>query len=211
MSIGAVLGIVAGFSGGFLDPVIGRVIDLTLSFPSTLMLLALSGMAVAFLTGGSRDMPAGTVANAVYVILVLGLFGWPRIARIIRGQALSLREREFVDAARAARRVARPDLLQGDPAQPVGAAPGLLHAAAAGLRRPPRPPSASSASASSRRRRRSATSSPTRSTMPRPTSSSSSSPAFMIAVIVVGFNLFGDGLRDALDPKIRPLTPAATQ
>ena len=99
MTIGTVLGIISGFSGGFTDSVIGRAIDLTLSFPSTMMLLALSGVAVAFMTG-TLHVPAGDVANALYVILVLGFFGWPGIARIVRGQVLSIREREFVDAAR---------------------------------------------------------------------------------------------------------------
>ena len=64
------------------------------------MLLALSGIAVAFLTEDSWASATGTSPTAVYVILVLGLFGWPPIARVVRGQVLSIREREFVDAAR---------------------------------------------------------------------------------------------------------------
>ena len=55
------------------------------------------------------------------MILVLGFFGWTGIARLIRGQVLSLREREFVDAAKLFGAEPPPDLLQGDPAQPVGA------------------------------------------------------------------------------------------
>ena len=98
VTIGAVLGIISGFVGGFVDGVVGRLIDLTLSFPSTLMLLALSTTVVALLV--QIGVPSGDIANGMYVILVLGLFGWPPIARIVRGQVLSIREREFIDAAR---------------------------------------------------------------------------------------------------------------
>jgi peptide/nickel transport system permease protein len=96
--IGAVLGIISGFVGGAVDAVVGRFIDLTLSFPLTLMLLALSTTMVTALV--KIGVPAGDTANAAYVVLLLGLFGWPPIARIIRGQVLSIREREFVEAAK---------------------------------------------------------------------------------------------------------------
>ncbi len=96
--LGAVLGIIGGYRGGFIDSVIGRFVDLTLSFPSTLMLLALSGIAVQLIQDklgiGNRD-----IANGLYVVVVLALFGWPPIVRVVRGQVLSLREREFVEAA----------------------------------------------------------------------------------------------------------------
>jgi peptide/nickel transport system permease protein len=95
--IGTVLGIIAGFSGGHVDGVIGRVIDLTLSFPVTLMLLGLSGVVVDRMT--DMGIPSGAVVNGLYIVIVLSIFGWPPIARLIRGQVLSIREREFVDAA----------------------------------------------------------------------------------------------------------------
>lgn len=98
--IGTVLGIVAGFSGGFVDSAIGRVIDLVLSFPSTLMLLALSGVVVDRMRDiGVPNGPNGAFVNGFYVVVVLAAFGWPPVARLIRGQVLSIREREFVDAA----------------------------------------------------------------------------------------------------------------
>ena len=102
VAIGTVLGIVSGFFGGLVDAVIGRLIDLTLSFPQTLMLLALSGAHRCSVLDrrAARARRTDDLANGVYVVLVLGLFGWPPIARLIRGQVLSLREREFVDAAR---------------------------------------------------------------------------------------------------------------
>lgn len=104
--IGVVLGIVAGFSGGFVDATVGRFIDLTLSFPQTMMLLALSGPAVLFLRDDISDLPGlGLLADrdrasGLYVILILAVFGWPPVARVVRGQVLSIREREFIEAAR---------------------------------------------------------------------------------------------------------------
>ena len=98
--IGTVLGIVSGFAGGWVDWFIGRFIDLTLSFPQTLMLLALSATGVALFAKFFHADVLDVMPNAVYEVLVLGLFGWPSVARLIRGQVLSLREREFVDAAR---------------------------------------------------------------------------------------------------------------
>ena len=100
MAIGTVLGIIAGFAGGAVDGAIGRIIDLTLSFPATLMLLGLSGVLVdRMLDMGIPNGPNGAFVNGLYIVVVLALFGWPPIARLIRGQVLSIREREFVDAA----------------------------------------------------------------------------------------------------------------
>ena len=75
----------------------GGNIDLTLSFPVTLMLLGLSGVLVDRMT--DLEIPAGAVVNGLYIVIVLAIFGWPPIARLIRGQVLSIREREYVDAA----------------------------------------------------------------------------------------------------------------
>jgi len=100
VAFGTVLGIIAGFTGGVVDSIVGRVIDLTLSFPSTLMLLALSGVVVDRMKDiGIPNGPNGAFVNGFYIIVVLAIFGWPPIARLIRGQVLSIREREFVDAA----------------------------------------------------------------------------------------------------------------
>ena len=61
------------------------------------MLLALSGVVVDRMI--DLGVPAGAFANGLYIVIVLAIFGWPPIARLIRGQVLSIREREFVDAA----------------------------------------------------------------------------------------------------------------
>ena len=95
-TIGVTIGIIAGYSKGALDTVLGRLMDLILAFPLLLILLAMSPVLTQRLEAfGLSPNPA----RIVYIVLVLSLFGWPYLARIIRGQVLSLREREFVESA----------------------------------------------------------------------------------------------------------------
>jgi peptide/nickel transport system permease protein len=96
-SVGTVIGIVAGYSGGKTDQAIGRLMDLVLAFPFLLIILALSGAMTQRLT--DLGVPDGNPSRITYLILVLSIFGWPYIARIVRGQVISLREREFVEAS----------------------------------------------------------------------------------------------------------------
>ncbi|MGH2383431.1 MAG: oligopeptide ABC transporter permease [Candidatus Limnocylindria bacterium] len=84
--IGVVLGSIAGYYRGWLDSVILRFTDIVMSFPVILILL----VAVSLLGTGLTQL-----------IVILGLLGWPAVARLVRGQFLSLREMEFVLAARA--------------------------------------------------------------------------------------------------------------
>jgi peptide/nickel transport system permease protein len=86
VAIGVVLGLAAGFLGGIVDTVLARLIDVVLSVPFLLVAIALVSI-----TG-----PSLTVT-----VLVIGFFSWASVARIVRGQVLSLREREFVEAARS--------------------------------------------------------------------------------------------------------------
>ncbi len=97
VAIGTIVGIIAGYSGGWTDTVIGRLMDLVLAFPFLLIILALSGVLTQRLT--ELGVPDGNPSRIVYLILVLSVFGWPYLARIVRGQVLSLREREFVEAS----------------------------------------------------------------------------------------------------------------
>lgn len=83
--VGVALGVVSGYFGGWTDRIIMRLVDMQLAFP--LMLLALSVVAVL----------GPSLINLVYV---LALTSWIRYARIVRGEVLSLREREFVQAAK---------------------------------------------------------------------------------------------------------------
>jgi peptide/nickel transport system permease protein len=97
MSIGVVVGAIAGYYRGTADTVISRVIDVTMAFPATLFIVALSA------TAGDRlnDVTFGFLASGVVTLVaVFTLFGWFFPARIVRAQVLSLREKEFVDAAR---------------------------------------------------------------------------------------------------------------
>jgi len=84
--IGVVVGLAAGFLGGITDTILARLVDVVLSVPFILVAIALVSV-----TG-----PSLTVT-----VLVIGFFGWASVARIVRGQVLSLREREFVEAARS--------------------------------------------------------------------------------------------------------------
>lgn len=98
-SIGVALGVVAGYKRGKVDAVIARMTDLTLAFPSFLLIIALTRPFTQRLE--SLGIPEGNPARLTYIVLVLSLFGWVYVARVVRGQTLSLREREFVEAARA--------------------------------------------------------------------------------------------------------------
>ena len=98
-SMGIVIGVISGYKRGKVDAVIGRFTDLTLAFPSLLLIIALTRPITQRLE--SFGIPEGNPARIAYIILVLAVFGWVYVARIVRGQTLSLREREFVEAARA--------------------------------------------------------------------------------------------------------------
>jgi peptide/nickel transport system permease protein len=86
VAIGVVVGLAAGFLGGVVDTLLARLIDIVLSIPFLLVAIALVSI---------------TGPGLVNSVLVIGLFSWASVARIVRGQVLSLREREFVEAARS--------------------------------------------------------------------------------------------------------------
>lgn len=97
VTLGTIFGIISGYARGFTDAAIGRFMDLILAFPFLLIVLALSGAFTQRLT--DLGVPEGNASRITYLILVLGIFGWPYLARIVRGQVLSMREREFVESA----------------------------------------------------------------------------------------------------------------
>jgi ABC-type dipeptide/oligopeptide/nickel transport system permease subunit len=97
MLIGVTLGMIAGYARGWLDMLISRLVDVLLAFP--ILLLAL-GLAAACSLG--KGCFGGLIKpGLVVVIFVITFVNWTYIARIVRGQVLSLREKEFVDAARS--------------------------------------------------------------------------------------------------------------
>lgn len=95
---GVLFGIITGYLGGRVDWLGGRIIDVMLTFPGLLLLIALSPIIEAKFTSPDTEMP--TWMRFAVVMIVLSVLGWMGSARLIRGQVLSLREREFVDAAR---------------------------------------------------------------------------------------------------------------
>ncbi len=95
LSIGTVVGLVAGYFRGLVDSLLSRIVDLFLAFPTLLLALGISSACSV-----GRGCVAGTIRpGRVLVIAVIGLASWPLLARVIRGQVLSLREREFIEAA----------------------------------------------------------------------------------------------------------------
>ena len=98
MVIGVALGLIAGYFRGKVDTVISRLIDVVMTLP--ILLLALGLVAAC---GATKQGCAGGLLKPGLglVVLVIGLANWPYIARIVRGQVFSLREKEFVEASRA--------------------------------------------------------------------------------------------------------------
>jgi ABC-type dipeptide/oligopeptide/nickel transport system permease subunit len=195
--LGTAFGVVAGYFGGWVDTLISRTMDVFLAFPILLFAIALAGVVPDRAFGLSGD-----TLRIVLIVFIVGFVNWPYIGRIVRGQALSLREREFVDAARSmgasSSRILLTEML------PNLVAPILVYttlliptnilfeAALSFLGVGIRPPT------------------PTWGGMlSDATHWYQIAPHFMlfpglaIFITVLAFNLFGDGLRDALDPRSR--------
>jgi len=98
--IGVIMGVVAGYFGGWVDTVINWLMNVFLAFPLLLFAIALTGV-VQNSAGGVAFGLSGNTLHVFVLVFVIGFFNWPYIGRIIRGQTLSLREREFVDASRS--------------------------------------------------------------------------------------------------------------
>lgn len=186
-ALGVFLGLVAGYYGGRIDNVVMRLADVTLAFPTLLLLIAITA---AF-------QPSLTV-----VFVAIGVVGWAGLARLVRAQALVVRELDFVQAARAlglgdvrlmSRHVLPNCLAPAIIAVTLGMAGAILLEAALsfiGLGAQPPTPSWGSMISDGRDFLRTA---PWISIF----------PGLAIGFVVLGFNLFGDGLRDAMDPRLR--------
>ncbi|WP_055587599.1 ABC transporter permease [Peterkaempfera griseoplana] len=193
--IGVLLGMAAGFFGGWVDSFLSRTMDVLLAFPQLLFSIALVSVVPTKLFGLSGSGP-----RILVLIFVIGFFGWPYIGRIVRGQTLSLREREFVEAARSLGagqlhimikellpNLVAPILVYTTLMIPTN----ILNEAALSFLgvgvQPPTPSWGQMLSDS--------------------VQYYTVDPAYMaipglaIFITVLSFNLFGDGLRDALDPK----------
>jgi len=187
LGLGLLLGLIAGYYGRWIDELVMRLADVTLAFPTLLLLIAL----VAAL------QPSLTV-----VFLTIGLVGWAGMARLVRGQVLVVRELEYVQAMRAlgarnARIISRhvlpaviaPVLI----AATLGVAAAIMAEAALsflGLGVQPPTPSWGAMIADGRDL-----------SQLRGAPWTSLFPGLAIGMTVLGFNLLGDALRDALDPR----------
>jgi len=188
--IGTAIGATAGYYGGKFDLILSRVMDVMLSFPPLIIIL----FAVSVFGRPS-------IWN---VIIVLGLLGWPALARLVRGQFLALRDLEFVLAARAsgasdARVVIRHMLPNALAPVLVAATFGmanaiLIEAALSFLGMGVQPPTPSWGNMLT-----DAQSLTVLERMPWLWVL----PGFMILISVLSINFMGDGLRDALDPSLR--------
>ncbi|SHF12378.1 oligopeptide ABC transporter permease [Clostridium fallax] len=91
--IGSVLGIVAGYYGGWIDTVIMRFVDILMCFPFLPLLIMLGAI--------MSDLKVEPQFRIYVVMFIIGIVGWPGLCRLVRGQILSLREQEFMQAAEA--------------------------------------------------------------------------------------------------------------
>jgi ABC-type dipeptide/oligopeptide/nickel transport system permease subunit len=96
--VGIVLGVIAGYFGGWVDTLISRTCDIILSIP---LLLFAIGIVAACSTSKEGCLNGTLKPGLTLVILIISLFTWPYVARLVRGNTLSLREREFVEASRS--------------------------------------------------------------------------------------------------------------
>jgi peptide/nickel transport system permease protein len=184
-TIGLVVGALAGYAGGLVDEVVSRAIDILLAFPGILLAIALVAVLGPSLTN---------------VVIALASIGWVGYARLVRGQVLKAREFEFVQAARALgagplRILARHVVPTAIPAIVVQATLGMAGAILAeaalsflGLGVQPPTPSWGTMINGGRAHLIDA---------PHLTVF----PGLAIALVVLGFNFLGDGLRDRLDPR----------
>lgn len=192
LAIGVTLGLLSGYLGGWVDNMIMRFIDILLAFPGILLAIVIAGT----LGPGLRN-----------VMIAVGIFSIPTYARVVRASTLSVREMEYVQALRALgasdQRIIFRHILPNVSASVIvlstlGVATAILSAAGlsfVGLgAQPPTPEWGAMLSAA------------------RPYLNSEwwlpTFPGVAIMVTVLAINLLGDGLRDALDPRLRTQGPA---
>jgi peptide/nickel transport system permease protein len=185
-SLGALLGAIAGYYGGLVDEIVSRISDVLMAFPGLLLAIAVVAVLGPSLTN---------------VVLALTLIGWVGYARLVRGQVLRVREFEYVQAARALG-AAVPRILVKHivpatlPALTVQATLGmggaiLSEAALSFLGLGVQPPTPSWGTMLNYGRAH---------LLDAP--HLTIFPGLAIAILVLGFNFLGDGLRDALDPSL---------
>lgn len=185
--IGTVLGLVSGYLGGWVDQVIMRITDVFMSFPYIMLILVVAAIVGPGLTN---------------IIVILGVLGWPAIARLVRGNVLSLKQTEYVKAARAlgysSSRIMFKHMLPNTVAPILiyatsGVAAAILDEAALSfLGLGVQPPDASWGNMLSSAKSLSVLTTQPWLWVP---------PGIMILLTVLAINYIGDALRDAYDPR----------
>ena len=192
VAIGAILGIAAGYLGGIVDTLIARFIDIVLSLPY--LLFAISLVSINFLGGPGLGI----------IIFVIAVFSWASVARIVRGQVLSIREKEYIEAARSlgasSWRIMFVDVLPNVTAQLIVYATLLIPVVIVfeavlsflGLGVPPPTADWGQMIAESE-------------TVYQQAWWFLVFPSLALVVTTLAFNILGDGVRDALDPRFERL------
>lgn len=194
--IGSILGGIAGFYGGVVDGIIMRTVDVFMCFPGLPLLIMLAAV--------MSDLGVPPQYRMYVVMFIIGLLGWPGLCRIVRGQILSLREQEFMQAAEALglrdkRRILNHLLPNTYASIIVSATLGiggaiLTESALSFLGLGVTPPTPSWGQMV-----QAVTDAYTLQFKPWIWAP----PGICIFLTVMGINLFGDGLRDAIDPKLK--------
>jgi peptide/nickel transport system permease protein len=187
VTIGTLYGAVSGFFGGWIDAALMRFVDMMLSFPTFFLILTVEALTNNF--------------NILVIMLVIGGLSWPAVARLVRGQILSLRELDYIAAARAVGakdgRIMLRHLLPNALSPVIVAATLaignniLTESALSFLGLGVQPPTASWGNSLQKALDPDVLAAPWLTII----------PGLLIVVTVVAFNFIGEGLRDALDPK----------
>ncbi len=196
VAIGAVLGLAAGYFGGLVDTLIARVIDLVLSLPYLLFAICLVSIGGIPALGITPGLPVN--------IFVIAVFSWASVARIVRGQVLSIREKEYIEAARSlgasSWRIMFIDILPNVVAQLIVYATLLIpvvivfEAALSFLGLGVQPPTADWGQMISDAE-----------TYYQQAWWYLVFPSAALLITTLAFNILGDGVRDALDPRLERL------
>ena len=200
--IGMIVGSVSGYAGGRVDLILMRIVDIIYSLPDMLVIILLATVLNQTLTFPAGSALAKLGSNMVSMFIVFGLLYWVGMARLIRGQILSIKENEFVLAARSIgakpgwsiRKHILPNCLSVIIVSTALQIPSAIftesYLSFIGLGVNAPMPSLGSLANSARQGLQ---------TYPYKLIF----PALMICLIVLSLNLLGDGLRDAFDPKLK--------
>ncbi len=207
--VGVIYGSVSGYFGGRVDNIMMRFVDVLYAFPSILFIILL----MAFFRGSAGEFPPGSLAarlseldaalgGMLFIFIGIGLTAWETMARLTRGQVLSIREKEFVEAAhtigasnwRIMFKHILPNILGPLIVNETLAIPGYISTEAflsfIGLGvNPPTPSWGAMISDGAR--------------VIRTYPNQAIFPALALAITMFAFNFLGDGLRDAFDPRLR--------